>query len=355
MKTLETDFSNLKLYIGIDVHKKQWSVSIYTDASHHRTFSQPPTPQALKSYLDHSFPAARVVCAYEACKFGFWIHRALTSYGYQCLVVNPADIPTSNKESAEKTDPIDSRKIGKALRAGLLNSIYVPDQHTEGNRQLFRYRKKLLADLTRVKNRIKDKFLFTGISIPVEFDNSNWSKAFLRWLAVASLPDANTRLTVDFLLEQYHSLYRHFLKVSVEVRKLQRAPRYKEGSKLLRTIPGIGPLTTVELLTEIEDINRFTSFKKFNSFIGFKPRSHSSGERDWKGRITYRQHKGLRSSLIECAWTTISKDPIMLKRYDELKKRLTGKRAIIVIARKLVSRIYYVLKNKKPYELGVVK
>src|SRR5690606_39695900 len=52
---------------------------------------------------------------------------------------------------------------------------------SEGDRQLFRYRKKLLADLTRVKNRIKDKFLFTGISIPEEFDNANWSKAFLNW------------------------------------------------------------------------------------------------------------------------------------------------------------------------------
>jgi transposase len=148
MKTLQTDFSNLQLYIGIDVHKKQWSVSIYTDAAHHRTFSQPATPQALKSYLDHHFPGAKVVCAYEACKFGYWIHRQLTSYGYQCLVVNPADIPTSNKETANKTDAIDSRKIGKSLRAGLLTSIHVPDQRTEGDRQLFRYRKRLMADLT---------------------------------------------------------------------------------------------------------------------------------------------------------------------------------------------------------------
>jgi transposase len=355
MKTIQTDFSNLTLYIGIDVHKKQWSVSIYTDASHHRTFSQPPTPQALKSYLDHNFPSALVVCAYEACKFGFWIHRALNSYGYQCLVVNPADIPTSNKESAEKTDPIDSRKIGKALRAGLLTSIHVPEQNTEGCRQLFRYRKKLMGDLTRVKNRIKDKFMFTGITIPAEFDNSNWSKAFLIWLKEASLPDPATRLTVDMLLEQYHFLYRHFLKSSVEVRKLQRVGRYKQLAKLLRSIPGIGPLTTVELLTEIEQINRFASFKKFNSFIGLKPRSHSSGERDWKGRMTYRQHKGLRSSLIECAWVTIRKDPVMLQRYNELTKRITGKRAIVIIARKLTARIYYVLKNEKPYEIGVVK
>jgi transposase len=69
--------------------------------------------------------------------------------------------------------------------------------------------------------------------------------------------------------------------------------------------------------------------------------------------MTYRQHKGLRSSLVECAWTTISADPVMMRRYEELKKRVTGKRAIIIIARKLLSRIYYVLKNEKPYELGV--
>lgn len=355
MKTLQSDFSNLQLYIGIDVHKKQWSVSVYTDASHHRTFSQPPSPKALKSYLDHHFPGAKIICACEACKFGYWIHRSLSSYGYDCLVVNPADVPTSNKESSDKTDPIDSRKIGKSLRAGLLTSIYVPAQRTEGDRQLFRYRKRLLGDLTRVKNRIKDKLLFTGIVIPEEFDNSNWPKAFLSWLKEVQLPDAHTRLTVDLLLEQYHFLYRHFLKVSIEVRKLQRESRYKELARLLRTIPGIGPLTTVELLTEIEDINRFSSFKKFNSFIGFKPSSYSSGDRDHKGHLTYRQHKSLRSSLIECAWTTISKDPVMLLRYNELKKRHTGKRAIVVIARKLVSRIYYVLKNEKPYEIGLLK
>lgn len=72
-------------------------------------------------------------------------------------------------------------------------------------------------------------------------------------------------LRLTFLLEQYHFTYRHFLKVSVEVRKLQRRSDYKSNAKLHRSIPGIGPLTTVQLLTEIEYINRFNSFKKFNS------------------------------------------------------------------------------------------
>jgi transposase len=71
--------------------------------------------------------------------------------------------------------------------------------------------------------------------------------------------------------------------------------------------------------------------------------------------MTYRQNKSLRSALIECAWTTVSSDPIMLQRYEELRKRMTGKRAIIIIARKLLSRIFYVLKNQQPYEIGLVR
>lgn len=355
METVAPDFSTVQLYVGIDVHKRQWSVSIYSRESHHRTFSQPPEPKALKSYLDKHFPNAEVSCAYESSKFGFWICRELICYGYSCMVVNAADIPTTNMESTNKTDPRDSRKIAKSLRAGLLMPIHIPDQQAEGDRQLFRYRKKLWSDLVRIKNRIKDKFLFAGIPIPAEFDNSFWTKAFLVWIKEATLPNARSRVTLDLLLEQYHFIYSHFLKTSIEVRKLQRLDRYKENAKLLRSIPGIGPLTTVQLLTEIQDINRFPSFKKFNSFVGFKPTTHASGEHDWRGRLTYRRHKALRSALVECAWTTVSADPVMLQRYEELKKRLTAKRAIVIIARKLLSRIYYVLRNQKPYEIGLAR
>lgn len=353
METITPDLSNVQLYIGIDVHKKQWSVSVLTKDIHHRTFSQPPRPEALKTYLDKWFPNAKVSCAYEASKFGFWICRELLSFGYDCIVINPADIPTSSEERTNKTDSRDSRKIARLLKSGLLRAIHLPDQQAETDRQLFRFRKKLWGDLVRVKNRIKDKFIFAGIPIPVEFDNSYWTKAFLQWLKVVDLPNSRLRITLNLLLEQYHFLYRHFLKTSIEVRKLQRAERYRIGAKLLRTIPGIGPLTTVQLLTELQNINRFENFKKLNSFIGFKPMVHASGEHDWRGRMTYRRHNALRSALVECAWTSITKDPVMEKRYEELKKRLTPKRAIIIIARKLLSRIYFVLKNQKPYELGI--
>jgi transposase len=341
-----------KLFIGIDVHKRQWSISIFTSHCHHKTFSQAPDPKALKSYLDKFFLKHEIICCYEACKFGFWIYRELTAFGYTCLVINPADLPTTNKESSEKTDPVDSRKMAKSLRAGLLRGIHVPTLETEGDRQLFRYRKRLWADLVRVKNRIKDKLLQNGIATPPKYDNPYWSKDFLHWLADVELPSDSSRLAMDLLLDQFEFTYRHFLKVSTAVRALQRKARYKANAKLLRDIPGIGPLTTVQLLTEIEDVNRFRNFKHFNSYIGLKPMVHSSGESDRKGYMTYRHHQGLRSSLIECAWTTVQRDPVMLNRYEELLQRHTGKRAIVIIARKLLSRIFHVLKTGEPYQLG---
>ena len=71
--------------------------------------------------------------------------------------------------------------------------------------------------------------------------------------------------------------------------------------------------------------------------------------------MTYRSHSHLSASLIECAWTSIQRDPAMSAAYEEFRKRLTPKRSIVEIARKLLSRIYHVLKTEEEYVLGVVR
>ena len=348
-----TIYSKTELYVGIDVHKKQWSVSIYTGQIHHRTFSQLPLPAVLRTYIDSNFPGAKVKCAYEATSFGWWIARELQRYGYECLVVNPSDIPNTNQESQNKTDKIDSRKIARTLQAGLLRSSYIPDEQLEGDRLLIRYRKRLWGDLVRIKNRIKGTLRYTGVQLPVAHDNAYWTKAFLKWLREVELPSEGARHTVDSLLDQYDHLYGHHLKVSRQVRALLKNPRYKDRGKLLRGVPGIGPLTSIQLLVELDKIERFPNFRRLNSFVGFKPTTYSSGEHDWQGHMTKRKHNTLRSALIECSWQAVQKDPALLVRYEELRKRMTKKRAIVVIARKLLSRIYRVLKTGENYELGV--
>jgi len=80
------DFTNQNVYVGFDVHKKSWKVSILMDQLYHKTFSQDPKPEILYDYLQRNFPGANYFTAYEAGFCGFWIHYALTSYGVAKIV-----------------------------------------------------------------------------------------------------------------------------------------------------------------------------------------------------------------------------------------------------------------------------
>ena len=79
------DFTGQQIYVGMDVHKKSWSISILTDQFEHKTFSQPPEVGVLVNYLKRNFPGAAYKSVYEAGFSGFWIHDRLQEQGVHCL------------------------------------------------------------------------------------------------------------------------------------------------------------------------------------------------------------------------------------------------------------------------------
>ena len=94
----ELDFNGQNIYVGIDVHLKSWTVTILTETQPHKTFSQPPKPEVLAGYLEKHFPNGSYHSAYEAGFSGFWAHYRLMSLGIKNIVINPADVPTTQKE-----------------------------------------------------------------------------------------------------------------------------------------------------------------------------------------------------------------------------------------------------------------
>ena len=136
---------------------------------------------------------------------------------------------------------------------------------------------------------------------------------------------------------------------------MMREQRYKTNYYLLRTIPGIGPLTAASILVEIGDVKRFETFYHLNSFVGLLPMEHSSGQSENKLSLTVRKHRQLRSDLVESAWTAKGTDPAIALYFQEQIKRKDSKIVIIKIARKLLNRIRFVLINQQPYEFGIVK
>ena len=82
------DFTNQSFYIGIDVHKRNWSVTIRGNSMVLKTFSMNPSPQGLLQYMKRNYPGGRYFSVYEAGYSGFWIHQQLSSFGFHNIVIN---------------------------------------------------------------------------------------------------------------------------------------------------------------------------------------------------------------------------------------------------------------------------
>jgi transposase len=353
-KDTKLDFSGQEIYAGVDVGKKNWKVCILTKDLAHKTFSQPPDPKVLVRYLRSHFPGARYLCAYEAGYFGFWIYYALKEMGVECIVVHPADVPTMDKERRNRNDRVDARKLARNLRNGDLGSLYVPTQKALEDRSLVRMRMAMVKKQTRCKNQIKSLLAFYGISIPEEFEGKRWSGRFIGWLENLSFHEETGKQALDALLRELGYLRENMTQLTRQIRTLSRQEPYRSQVALLKTISGIGFHSAMVFVTEIVDIKRFKNLDHLASYVGLAPGENSSGEQEIVTGITHRRNAYLRYLLIECSWRAVRDDPALLMSYQKLCRRMHKNKAIVRIARKLLNRIRYVLKNQQAYEVCVV-
>ena len=146
---------------------------------------------------------------------------------------------------------------------------------------------------------------------------------------------------MDFLQQEYLVVVKQLLSYV--------QTNHKENYKLLNTIPGIGKIVSIALLCEIGDVNRFKRVDEFCSYMGLVPNIYQSGDKLRVRGLTKRCQSVLRSYIIEAAWTAVRKDPELIEYYKRhVGKKVTGK-IIVKVARKLLVRIYYTLKFKRPY------
>jgi len=201
-------------------------------------------------------------------------------------------------------------------------------------------------------------YLPYGINYPPQFEKSgsHWSKRFMKWLSEeASLQHDSGTLALRILVQEAEQQRKLLFEVLRKIRLLSCSEKYERNVALFRTIPGIGLITAIVFLTEIENIERFENTDHFAGFVGLVPNYHSSGERANNGEMTFRGHNTLRKSLIESSWFAARFDPALMMSYHSYIRRMEPNKAIVRIARKVLNRMYYVLKNKMEYVPGVVK
>ena len=171
----------------------------------------------------------------------------------------------------------------------------------------------------------------------------------MRWLESIDLDGGSGKEALQVLISECKNLRASILKVTKQIRELSQMATYQEQVPLLQSVPGIGLITSMTILTELETIDRFNNLDKMCCYIGLVPSTKSSWEKERTGDITPLGHSVLRSAIIESSWMAIKYDPALMKSFVVLCKRMDSNKAIIKIAKKLLSRIRFVLANKKPY------
>ncbi len=342
--------SGKKVSMGIDLHKENWHVTVLVageELFHGRIAGE---YAALRKLLNR-FVECQIRVAYEAgppCGFG--LHDRLQADGIEVLVVPPSLIPVESGNKV-KTDRRDSRKLARLLEGNLLKRVHVPMEQERARREVLRTRRQLVNHRSDVARQIKSKLLFYSIRAPFSAQQQ-WTAPYLRWLRGLGGEDACVQVCVEVLLRLYEEVTVQVKALERRIKTLAATEKYQGRVRLLRAVPGIGLLTAMEILTELQDMSRFGSPQALASYLGLTPSEYSSGPRVRQGRITRCGNKRVRSCLVESAWIVIGKDPQMRQRSRRITFRRGAKRAMIAMARNLSGSIWRMLRTHAPYVVG---
>jgi transposase len=344
-KIKKLSVSGEELFVGIDLHKRKWHVTIRTVDVELFSGSIPGTWTALHRLLGR-YKGNKVHGVYEAGYFGFWLYDQLAGYGADCIVTPPSLMPMEYGNRV-KTDRRDSKKLAHLLAKGLLKRVWIPSEEERYHRQVPRRRRQLIGDRVRTQNRIKSELTFYGIDIPAP--RGKWTQIYFDNLRRVRFRNRWMQQSYNRLLEQYEFLSELIDKQTQSLKDLAKTPLYCDRVKILTSIPGVGVITAMEILLELQDVARFRRADQLAAYVGLTPSQYTSADKVRMGRITGIGKNSVRVALVEAAWWLIRKDKAMRNKYEKIKARAGAKRAIVAVARNLLLRMRRMLLDNSPY------
>jgi transposase len=323
----------------------------------------------------------------------YWLclYDQLTSRDYDVAVINPLQINAYRRTGIRKakTDPIDAFWIADLLRINRARLNQIPEAVRLQLRELSRFRFSLvdrIGDLKRkvlsVLDRVFPEYetLFSSVFLKssrrlleeaasayelADFDISELTQIlhqasrgrFSERKAQEIIDQAQASIGISFLADAAQVELRcmleqiSFLEEQIEQIDTHLALLLEEADQYLITIPGIGVVLAATILGEIGDVHRFPELEKLVAYAGIDPTVHKSGQ--FGATETHMSKRGspyLRRALWLAANVARQHDPDLKAYY--YKKKQEGKHHNTVIGalcRKLLARIYVILKEERPY------
>jgi len=343
------------LYLGIDQHRKQWTVNLRDELGEvilqRQVSTEPARAEAFVSELAARAATARgCVAIVEVCGFNDWLLALLERHQLRVLLVQP------ESRSRRKTDRRDASQLSETLWvnrqrlvAGLpvrgVRVIARPTPDEAAARQLTGLRRQLGQWRTRTYNRIQRLLLKHNLqeSRPTK---TMWTKKCRVWLEQLTLPVVD-RLNLDLLIAQWKLFDQQIEQVEQEI---AQACARDANAALIATTPGGGHYSSLTLSSRIGDVRRFKRPKSLANYFGLAPSCANSGDNNRRlGSITKQGSVLARHVLGEMVLHALRRDDVLKRWYLHIKRRRGAKIARVAVMRRLTTILWHMLAKQQPY------
>ncbi len=332
-------------YIGSDVSEKSSHICVLDNKGKKIECQEVPTDKDGYRQYFGKWLGKHVKVAVEAGGHSRWIHDTLKKLGIIVYIVNPNKVKLIAKNK-KKTDKVDAAFLAKLLRIDELpERVYVAEGDSRELRDLLRSRHQLITSTTCLMNHLRGMLRQEGIKLK--------SKAFND---ESTFPGLLTNKSVP---KHLHPIITSYEKTIAELRKQRKslddviAAYGNKDIELLKSVPGIGEVASKTTYAAISTVKRFKRAKQLTSYCGLVPSVFSSGERANYGHITREGRSEVRHVVVQGVRAIVrsenSDNKPLRKWYERIAKRRGSKTAVVALARKLVEIIFYVLRDRKPY------
>ena len=333
--------------IGIDLGDK---VSCYCVLSAEGEVMEEGSFRNAESSLAKQFgkmPRTRI--ALETGTQSGWISRQLESSGHEVIVAHARDLEGISR-SDRKNDRNDAEKLARYARLdpALLNPI----QHRTAQQQTdlcaIRARDALVRARAVLVNTARGLAKTEGLRLPPSI-TPTWGVRSLKGLPVP------LQTVLWPLLEQIDSMGKQLETYDALVEQIA-AERYPEETTLLRSVPGVGPVTSLTYVLTLSDAQRFAHSREVGPYLGLQPKQQQSGERDPQLGISKAGNRYLRKLLVQCSHHILGffGPDSRLRQWGLALAGRGGKnakkRAIVAVARKLAVLLHRLWASKQPYQ-----
>lgn len=284
--------------------------------------------------------SAPVVVGLEACGQTQWFEELLERLGHEVWIGDAAQIRASYVRK-QKTDRRDAAHILRLMIENRFPKLWRPTKCERDLRQLLIHRHKLVGIRARVKNGLQHLMLNRGVQLKQRL----WSQAGQKMLRELPLE--------GWAAQRRHDLLQLLEELNPQIAKLEEAVEHAAQqdarAQLLRTQPGVGPITALAYAITMGDVTRFQRGKQVASYLGLIPTEHSSSKRRRLGSISKQGNPFMRMLLVESVQTVCRLDEGFRKQYKQRCHRMKKGVAKVAAARKLAVRLFWMLRTKTAY------